>query len=123
MLTLSRALVKSFRLVARRAMPAGRPRGPAPPVRISAEKGVITLTAHLVDVVVSVQMLCDPNHSDSMTLFMSDLERFEGTGPELVTLETISEDRERPGASEHHEIEEGGELFVRCFDDVMRRDG
>ena len=37
--------------------------------------------------------------------------------------EAVAAQRERARADEHHEIEEGGELFVRSFNRVMRRDG
>ena len=47
MIALARADARRFRAVARRALPPGRPKGPAPPVRITADGGRLTLAAHL----------------------------------------------------------------------------
>ena len=55
MMALLRADVRRFRAVARRALRPGQPRGPAPPVRIVAESGTVTMTAHLGEVVVALR--------------------------------------------------------------------
>ena len=54
MIVLPRADARRFRAVARRGLPPGRPRGPAPRVRLAADGGRLTLTAHLGEVVVAL---------------------------------------------------------------------
>src|SRR5688500_9601005 len=94
MIALSRAAVRRFRLVARRGLPPGRHRGLAPPVQMTAAMGTVTLAAHLTDVVVALRVpMPEENGAGSLILPLSELERFEGTGPEVVTLEAGAHER------------------------------
>jgi hypothetical protein len=87
MIALLRADVRRFRAVARRCTATGRPRGPAPPVRLTAQGDSVTLAAHVGEVVVALNCSAPKPSRGSLTVSMSDLEQFEGTGAGVVTLE------------------------------------
>ena len=78
MMALARADVRRFRAVARRAQRPGQPRGPAPPVRIVAESGTVTMTAHLGEVVVALRAPTDRPGDGSVTVSMDALSACEG---------------------------------------------
>ena len=89
MIALPRADVRRFRAVARRCTSTGRPRGPAPPVRLTAQGDSVTLAAHVGEVVVALNCSATKPSRGSLTLSMADLEQFEGTGAGVVTLELV----------------------------------
>ena len=85
MIALARADARRFRAVARRGLPPGRPKGPAPPVHIRAEGGTLTLAAHLGEVVVALRAPAPRPGDGSVTVPLDSLAACEGrTG--LVTL-------------------------------------
>jgi hypothetical protein len=86
MIALSRADVRRFRAVARRARPPGRHYGPAPPVRVSADGGTLTLAAHLGEVVVALRAPTARPSAGAFTVSMADLDRFDGPAAGVVTL-------------------------------------
>jgi len=86
MIALSRADVRRFRLAARRCAPNGRSRGPAPPVRLTADGGTVTLAANLGEVVIALRTTPPRPSNGSLTLPLTELEQLEGTGPGVVTL-------------------------------------
>jgi hypothetical protein len=89
MIALSRVDLRRFRLAARRCVSPGRPRDMSLPIRITAEGDTVTLTAHLLDVVVALRVPAAKPGSGSVVLPLADVERFEGTGPDVVTLGPI----------------------------------
>jgi hypothetical protein len=86
MLAIERADVRRFRAVARRAFPTGRPKGPSPPVQITARGGTVTLACHLGEVVVALRATAPKPGKGSLTMSLSDLDAFEGASG-VVTLE------------------------------------
>jgi hypothetical protein len=87
MIALSRADVRRFRLVARRCVPNGRPRGPAPPVRIAAAGDTVTLAAHYGEVVVALTVPAAGPGRGKVCVPLTALEQFEAAGPGVATLE------------------------------------
>ena len=90
MLALQRADARRFRAVARRGFPTGRPKGPAPPVRIAAGGGVVTLACHLGEVVVALRATAPQPGKDTVTVPLSALDAFEGTAAGVVTLDAVA---------------------------------
>jgi hypothetical protein len=93
MIALSRADLRRFRLVARRGVSPGRPRGPSLPMRLSADGGTVTLFAHLIDVVIALRVSATHPGSGSVVLPQADLERFESTDDSVLTLEPGGENK------------------------------
>jgi hypothetical protein len=86
MLALERADVRRFRAVARRGGPNGRPKGPAPPVRITGSGRAVTLACHLGEVVVALRGTAPQPGKGSVTVTLADLDAIEG-GSGVVTLD------------------------------------
>src|SRR3954470_10940442 len=86
MIALSRADARRFRAVARRAHPPGRPRGPAPPVRVTADGGRLPLAAPLGEVVVALRADAPRAGTGSVAVPLDALAACEG-GSGVVTLE------------------------------------
>jgi hypothetical protein len=94
MIALSREAVRQFRLVAQRCRCAGRPRLTAAPVEITGGEGIVTLRAHLGEVVVLWRMGPTQNSApDSIAIPLAELEKFEGTRTDMATLESSSSKR------------------------------
>lgn len=93
MIALARAELRRFRLVTRRCVVPGRPRDHSLPIRLTAEGGTVTLTAHLVDVVVALRVPAAEPGSGSIVLPLADLERFEGSDSSPVFFKPESKDR------------------------------
>ena len=85
MIALARADVRRFRAAARRGYPNGRPKGPAPPVQITADGGTTTLAAHLGEVVVALRAYAPTPGRGNVVLSLDALAEFEG-GSGTITL-------------------------------------
>jgi hypothetical protein len=86
MLALERTDVRRFRAVARRGGPNGRPKGPAPPVKITDSGRAVTLACHLGEVVVALRGTPPQPGKGSVTVTLADLDAIEG-GSGVVTLD------------------------------------
>jgi hypothetical protein len=86
MIALARADARRFRAAARRGCPNGRPKGPAPPVRVTAEGGTLTLTAHLGEVVVALRAAAPRPGDGSLTVLLDALGAVEAAAG-VATLE------------------------------------
>jgi len=95
MIALPRAAIKRLRALSRRGVPPGHSRSPAHPVRISVQDGVGMLAVHFGDVVIALNVPDMEGTLDSLILSMADLERFTGSGSDLVNFEMLSEKRGR----------------------------
>jgi hypothetical protein len=87
MIAFARADARRFRAVARRCFANGRPRGPSPPVRLTASSDTVTLAAHLGEVVVVHTSATESIDTDALILPLAAFDAFEGGGPGVVTLE------------------------------------
>jgi hypothetical protein len=85
MIAFARTDARRFRAVARRCFANGRPRGPSPPVRITASGDTVTLAAHLGEVVVTHSVSTHTSYSATMTLPLAAFDAFDG-GSGVVTL-------------------------------------
>src|SRR5947209_4729945 len=86
MIALARADARRFRAVARRGVAAGRPKGPSPPVRLTAAGERLTLACHLGQVVVALRTTTPQQCKGTVTISLSDLDAFEGPAG-VVTLD------------------------------------
>jgi hypothetical protein len=79
MIALSRADARRFRAVARRCCPSGRPKGPAPPVRLTADGETLALACHLGEVVVALRTTAPRSGTGEVTVPLTALAACEGT--------------------------------------------
>jgi hypothetical protein len=82
---LTRGAVRSFLAVARRLAP--RRGGPLPRVRLAAEPGTVTLTAHAGPVVVGRRVPANTTTREEVLFSLDDLSRLGGRGDDPLTLE------------------------------------
>ena len=86
MLTIPRSALRSFRTVARKGG-VGRPRGPAPPVRIVPEGDLVRFSVVLPEAILTYRVpMVDPG-SDRVLVPMTVLEAVDGPGHDPVTIE------------------------------------
>ena len=78
MIALSRADARRFRAVARRGCPNGRPRGPSPPVKVTAAGERLTLACHLGEVVVALRATAPRAGKGTVIIPLSAFDAFEG---------------------------------------------
>ena len=78
MIALARADARRFRAVARRGCPTGRPKGPAPPVRLTADGENLKLACHLGEVVVALRTTAPRSGSGEVTVPLTALAACEG---------------------------------------------
>jgi hypothetical protein len=90
MIALSRADARRFRAVARRGCPNGRPKGPSPPVRVTAAGERLTLACHLGEVIVCLRTTSPKPGKGTFIIPLDAFSQFEAASG-VVSLEPGSD--------------------------------
>lgn len=93
MIALARADLRRFRTAARRCIRPGSLRDRSLPMRLAAEGETVTISAHLLDVVIALRVPAAEPSTGSVVLPLADLEGVEGPGPTPVVIETLGQDK------------------------------